>query len=57
MSQPQDTQKTGTEPKDTPERKQQEKEFIQWLEKYKGHKLTEQKKNLAIVQAESVGEL
>jgi hypothetical protein len=38
-------------------RSDKEQEFINWLEKHLGRKLSEQEKNLAIKQAESVGDL
>jgi hypothetical protein len=43
-----------TEPK---QRSAAEREFIQSLEKYLGRELSEQEKNLAILQAEQIGDL
>ena len=34
-----------------------EEQFLAWLEKHLGRKLSEQERNMAIVQAEQIGEL
>jgi len=52
MSQAADQKPTGTKP-----RSEAEERLIAWLEKEEGRKLTEPEKNLAIAQAESVGDL
>jgi hypothetical protein len=44
-------------PTGTKQRSEAEEQFIKELEKYLGEKLSEQEKNLAIKQAEQVGDL
>jgi len=52
MSQAVKEKPTGTKP-----RSEAEERLIVWLEKEEGRKLTEQEKNLAIAQAELMGNL
>ena len=52
MSTPHSKKPTGTK-----QRSEAEEKFIASLEKYLGRKLSEQEKNLAIGQAEAMGDL